>query len=71
MNSPVIRSRNVLKRNSMRFAAALLAALASLVVGANAVLVCAPQNHDQVPAPAMVPIIAKEGIDGMKARTCC
>src|SRR6266481_8817820 len=38
MSSPVVRSRNVLKRNALRFAAALLAALAQ-----------APQHHDQVP----------------------
>src|SRR5438309_6534322 len=49
MSSPVVRSRNVLKRNSMRFAAALLAALASFVGGPNAALAAAPQHHDQVP----------------------
>src|SRR6266849_1963030 len=49
MSSPVVRSRNVLKRNSMRFAAALLAALASFVAGPNAALAAAPQHHDQVP----------------------
>ena len=49
MSSPVVRSRNVLKRNSMRFAAALLAALASFVGGPNAALAQAPQHHDQVP----------------------
>src|SRR2546426_1653028 len=48
-SSPVVRSRNVLKRNSMRFAAALLAALASFVGGPNAALAAAPQHHDQVP----------------------
>ena len=32
--------RNVLKRNSVRFAAALLMALASLVAGPNATLAC-------------------------------
>src|SRR3989454_3763888 len=42
-------TRNVLKRNSMRFAAALLAALASFVGGPNAALAAAPQHHDQVP----------------------
>src|SRR5713101_7848015 len=41
--------RNILKRNSMRFAAALLVALASLVAGPNAVLAGAPQHHDQAP----------------------
>src|SRR6202049_557070 len=41
--------RNVLKRNSMRFAAALLVALASLVAAPNAALAAAPQHHDQVP----------------------
>jgi len=39
----------VLKRNSMRFAAALLAALASFVGAPNAALAAAPQHHDQVP----------------------
>ncbi len=42
----------MLKRNSMRFAAALLAALASFVAGPNAALAAAPQHHDQLPAPA-------------------
>ena len=41
--------RNVLKRNSMRFAAALLVALASFVAAPNAALAAAPQHHDQVP----------------------
>jgi glyoxylase-like metal-dependent hydrolase (beta-lactamase superfamily II) len=45
----VIRSINVPKRNPMRFAAALLAALAIFVAGPNATLDAAPQ-HDQVPA---------------------
>src|SRR5258706_4254245 len=49
MSSPVVRSRNVLKRNSMRFAAAFLAALASLVAGPNATLDAAPQHRDQAP----------------------
>src|SRR6202790_347032 len=40
---------NVLKRNSMRFAAALLAALASFAAGPNAALAAAPQHHDQAP----------------------
>jgi hypothetical protein len=40
---------NVFKRNSMRFAAALLAALASFVAGPSAALTAAPQNHDQAP----------------------
>src|SRR3984957_20749173 len=44
-----LRSRNVPKRNSMRFAAAVLAVLASLVAGPNAALAAAPQHHDQVP----------------------
>jgi hypothetical protein len=47
MSSPVVRSRNVLKRNSMRFAAALLVALASFVGGPNTALAQAPQHHDQ------------------------
>src|SRR5216683_3858782 len=42
-------TRNVLKRNSIRFAAALLALLASFVAGPNAVLADAPQHHDQAP----------------------
>jgi glyoxylase-like metal-dependent hydrolase (beta-lactamase superfamily II) len=41
--------RNALKRNSMRFAAALLVALASFVAAPNAALADAPQHHDQVP----------------------
>jgi len=48
MSSPVVGSRNVLKRNSIRFAA-LLAALASFVGGPNEALAAAPQHHDQVP----------------------
>src|ERR1700686_3030971 len=40
---------NVLKRNSMRFAAALLAALASFVAGPDAALVAAPHHRDQAP----------------------
>src|SRR6202140_756223 len=40
---------NMLKRNSMRFAAALLAGLASFVSGPYAALAAAPQHHDQVP----------------------
>src|ERR1700723_3275023 len=40
---------NVLNRNSMRFAVALLAALASLVAGSTAALAAAPQHHDQAP----------------------
>jgi DNA-binding NtrC family response regulator len=47
-NKVVVRSRNVLKRNSMRFAAALLGALAIFVAGPNAALAQAPQHHDQV-----------------------
>src|SRR6202049_2051267 len=49
MSSPVVSSRHVLKRHSMRFAAALLVALASLVVGPNAAPAAAPQYHKQVP----------------------
>src|ERR1700719_2688292 len=49
MSSPVVRSRNVLKRNSLRFAAALMAVLASLAAGPNAALDAAPQHHDQQP----------------------
>src|SRR6266481_2667722 len=49
MSSPVVRSTNVFKRNSMRFVAALLALLASFVVGPNAVLAAAPQHHAQAP----------------------
>src|SRR6266852_5564694 len=45
----VVRSRNVLKRNALRFAAALLAALARLLAAPNAALAAAPQHHDQVP----------------------
>src|SRR6267378_8262303 len=49
MSLPVVRSRNVLKRNALRFAAALLVALASFVAAPNAALTQAPQHHDQVP----------------------
>ena len=49
MSSPVARSRNLLKRSSVRFAAALLAALASFAGGPNAALAAAPQHHDQAP----------------------
>src|SRR5258708_15978111 len=49
MSSPVERSRHVLKRHSMRFAAALLVAWARLVVGPNASPAAAPQHHKQVP----------------------
>src|SRR5438309_8892257 len=48
-HSTHLRRRNMLKRNSMRFAAALLVALASLVAAPNAALAAAPQHHDQVP----------------------
>src|SRR5580692_9716096 len=40
---------NVLKRNSLRLAAALVAALASFVASPNAALAAAPQHHDQAP----------------------
>src|SRR5258706_12322396 len=40
---------NVLKRISMRFAAAILIALASFVAGPNAALAASPQHHDQAP----------------------
>ena len=40
---------NVLKRNSMSLAAALLGALASFVAGPNAALAASPQHHDQAP----------------------
>ena len=43
------RMRNVVKRNSVRFAAALLAALLIFVAGPNAALAAAAQHHDQVP----------------------
>jgi hypothetical protein len=49
MSSPVLRGRKVLKRNSMRLSAALLAGLASFVGGPPAAVVAAPQHHDQVP----------------------
>src|SRR5258705_9726895 len=47
-NKLVVRSRNVLKRNALRFAA-LLVALAGFVAAPNAALTQAPQRHDQVP----------------------
>jgi len=40
---------NVLKSDSMRFVAALAAALSSLVAGLTPALAAAPQHHDQVP----------------------
>src|SRR5713226_2701646 len=49
MSLPVVRSRNVLMRNALRCAAALLVALASFVAAPNAALTQAPQHHDQVP----------------------
>jgi glyoxylase-like metal-dependent hydrolase (beta-lactamase superfamily II) len=49
MNLPFAGSRNVLKRNSMRFAAVFLAVFASFVAAPNAHLAAAPQHHDQVP----------------------
>jgi glyoxylase-like metal-dependent hydrolase (beta-lactamase superfamily II) len=49
VSSPVVGSRNVFKRKSMRLVAALLA-LASFVAGPNAALDAAPQHHDQVPS---------------------
>jgi glyoxylase-like metal-dependent hydrolase (beta-lactamase superfamily II) len=42
-------TRNVLKRNSLRFAAALLAVLAIFVAVPNAAPAAAPHHHDQVP----------------------
>src|ERR1700694_1025734 len=39
----------VLRRNSVRFATALLAALSSLVAGLTPALAAAPEHHDQVP----------------------
>jgi hypothetical protein len=41
--------RSVFKRNSMRFAAALLVAMASFVTAPNAALAAAAQRHDQAP----------------------
>src|SRR2546426_5626300 len=49
MSSQVVMSRNVLKRNSMCFAAALLVVLASFVAGPKPALAAAPQHHDQAP----------------------
>src|SRR5437870_8154594 len=49
LGSPVVSGRNVLKKTSILFAAALLAALASFVGDPNAALAAAPQHHDQVP----------------------
>jgi len=49
MGALVVRSRNVLKRKSIRFVAALLAVLAGFVAGPNAALDAAPQHRDQVP----------------------
>src|SRR6266849_1427967 len=49
MSSPAVRSTNVFKTNSMRFAAALLAVLVSFVAGPNAALDAASQHRDQAP----------------------
>ena len=49
MTSPLVGSRNVLRRSAIRFAGALLAALASFGGGPNAAQAAAPQHHDQVP----------------------
>jgi glyoxylase-like metal-dependent hydrolase (beta-lactamase superfamily II) len=49
VSSLVVRRRNMLKRNSIRFAAVLLLALASFVAIPNAALAAPPQHHDQVP----------------------
>src|SRR5260370_22426613 len=49
MRSPVVRSRNVVRKNSIRCAATLLAVLASLAAGPNAALATPRQHHDQVP----------------------
>jgi glyoxylase-like metal-dependent hydrolase (beta-lactamase superfamily II) len=43
------RSKNVLKRNSMRLASALLAALASFVAGPTAAPAASARHHDQAP----------------------
>jgi beta-lactamase superfamily II metal-dependent hydrolase len=56
MSSIVVRSRKVFKRNSMRFAAALLVALAGFVAAPNAALAAAPQHHDQVPGFARLKV---------------
>jgi glyoxylase-like metal-dependent hydrolase (beta-lactamase superfamily II) len=47
ISAPTLRS--VLNRNSMRFAAVLLVALASFVSAANTALAAGPQHRDQVP----------------------
>ncbi len=57
----------MLKKNSMRFAAALIAALISFVVGPNAVLAAAPQRHDQVSMRARAPGLAGERWGGCQA----
>jgi glyoxylase-like metal-dependent hydrolase (beta-lactamase superfamily II) len=49
MSSPVVGRRNMLQRNSMRFAAALLVTLASLAFGPNPGFAASAQHHDQVP----------------------
>ena len=49
MSSPVVRRRNVFKRYSMRFGAALVVMLAGLFAGPNATLDAAPQHRDQAP----------------------
>ena len=49
MSSPVVRSKNVFKRNLLRFATAVVAALVNFAAVPIAGLSAAPQHHDQVP----------------------
>jgi glyoxylase-like metal-dependent hydrolase (beta-lactamase superfamily II) len=49
MSSSVVRTRNVIKRKSVRFMAALLAALAGFVASPNAALPAPSNHHVQVP----------------------
>jgi glyoxylase-like metal-dependent hydrolase (beta-lactamase superfamily II) len=49
MSSPVVRRRNVFKRCSTRFAAALLATLVIFIGIPNPALAAPHQHHDQVP----------------------
>jgi hypothetical protein len=63
-------TRNELKRNSMRFAAVLLAAVAIFVAVPNAALAAAPQHHDQVPGFYRLKVGDLEVTHCTKIRAC-
>src|SRR5258708_10984201 len=61
MSSPVVRNRNVLKRDSMRFVAPLMAVLAGIVAAPNAALAGGPPHHDHAPGFSRLKVGAPEG----------